>query len=257
MTDKFANISEGKSAFLALAFNAASRPDAEALAALSAQEGLLTPFAVTHIGQDAESWVELLTSGLAFDCRGLAPSGPPVTSGFRIPENEAALLGLAEAPAGEIIVIEPAPHLVEGRGLLPIVRALTGLAAELCKLPGVSGVYWRPAHCWMKPRYFAGVVQEWLKGGPFPGLGLTSLRHAEGGAMVSVGLDYLIGQELYFEARRGLAPAAVARIAVRLVNDLVASGPLQRPAQLRGPEGELIEVQPSADGRRLHVSVAP
>lgn len=107
----------------------------------------------------------------------------------------------------------------------------------------------------MAPKYFAGVVREWLKGGPFPGLGLTSLRHGEGGTMVSVGLDYLIGQELLFAPNRRLSPAALARIAVRLVNDLVSSGPLQRPATLRGPEGEWIEVVPTRDGRQLQVTV--
>lgn len=251
MTEKSTTISESQGAILALAFNSGQRPDAEALVDLSARDGKAMPFAVSHIGAGPDSWVELLTGGLSFDCRGLAPGY------YSVPEKGAALLGLAQVPVGEVITIEPASYLAEGRGLLPIVRALSGLAAELCRLPGVTGVYWRPAHCWMTPKYFSGVVGEWLKGGPFPGLGLTSLRHAEGGAMVSVGLDYLIGQELHFEPNRKLAPAAVARIAVRLVNELVGSGPLQRSAQLRGPEGELVEVQPSPDGRLLRVSVTP
>lgn len=251
MTENFATISEGPGAILALAFNSGQRPDAEALVDLAAQDGKTMPFAVTHIAAGSDNWVELLTGGLAFDCRCLAPEA------HTAPEKGATLLGLADVPAGEVITLEPAPHIAEGRGLMPIVRALAGLGAELCLLPGVTGVYWRPAHCWMTPKYFAGVISEWLKGGPFPGLGLTSLRHAEGGAMVSVGLDYLIGQELHFEPNRRLAPAAIARIAVRLVNDLVTSGPLQRPAQLRGPEGELVEVRPSPDGRQLQVSVTP
>lgn len=251
MTKNSATISESKGAILALAFNFGQRPDADALVDLAAHDGKTVPFAVTHIDTGPESWVELLTGGLAFDCRGLAPGG------HTAPEKGAALLGLADVPAGEVITLEPAPHLAEGRGLMPVVRALAGLGAELCQLEGVTGVYWRPAHCWMTPKYFAGVVGEWLKGGPFPGLGLTSLRHVEGGAMASVGLDYLIGQELHFESNRRIAPAAIARIAVRLVNDLVTSGPLQRPAQLRGPEGELVEVRPSLDGRQLQVSVTP
>lgn len=251
MTENSATISESQGAILALAFNSGQRPDAEALVDLSTRGGKAVPFAVTHIGAGRDSWVELLAGGLSFDCRGLAPGD------YSVPEKGAALLGLAEVPVGEVITLAPAPHLAEGRGLLPIVRALAGLGAELSHLTGANGVYWRPAHCWMTPKYFSGVVEEWLKGGPFPGLGLTSLRHAEGGAMVSVGLDYLIGQELHFEPNRRLAPAAVARIAVRLVNDLVASGPLQRPFQLHGPEGELVEVRPSPDRRLLRVSVTP
>ncbi len=132
---------------------------------------------------------------------------------------------------------------------------MAGLGVGLCQLPGIRGVYWRPAHCWMTVKYFVGVVEEWLKGGPFPALGLTSLRHASDGGMVSVGLDYLIGQELHFSPNRKLAPAAAARIAVRLVNDLVSAGPLLRTAHLRGPEGELIEVHPSVEGHELQVTV--
>lgn len=250
MTENNSIISEDKGAILALSFNSGQRPDAQALVALAAQGAAVMPFAVTHIAAEPDVWVELLTGGLPFDCRGLAPGR------CGVPENGAALLGLAEVPSGEVITLEPAPHLAEGRGLMPVVRALAGLATELCQLPGVTGVFWYPARCWMTPKYFIGVVQEWLKGGPFPGLGLTSLRHAEGGAMVSLGLDYLIGQELHFEPNRKVHPAAMARIAVRLVNDLVASGPLVRPAQLRGPEGELVEVQPAPDGRVLRITVA-
>lgn len=249
MTENSAKEFESASAVVALAFAPGKRPDAEAILALSGQDTLLTPFAVTHSQLTGDPWLELLTGGLAFDCRGLAPGR------FSLPSGEGALLGLAQVPDGEAITLEPAPHLAEGAGLLPIVRAMAGLAAQLSDLSGVTAVYWRPAKCWMAPKYFAGVVREWLKGGPFPGLGLTSLRHGEGGTMVSVGLDYLIGQELLFAPNRRLSPAALARIAVRLVNDLVSSGPLQRPATLRGPEGEWIEVVPTRDGRQLQVTV--
>lgn len=73
--------------------------------------------------------------------------------------------------------------------------------------------------------------------------------------MVSVGLDYLIGQELFFPANRKLAPAALVRIAVRLVNDLVTSGPLLRNAEWTGPEGELVAVEPIGSGNELRVTV--
>lgn len=250
MTENSAKEMESASAVVALAFAPGKRPDVEAILALSGQDGLLTPFAVTHAQIEGGPWLELLAGGLAFDCRGLAPGSAS------FPPGDAALLGLAKVPEGEAITLEPAPHLAEGAGLLPVVRAITGLAAQLSDLSGVTGVYWRPAKCWMAPKYFAGVIREWLKGGPFPGLGLTSLRFGEGGTMATVGLDFLIGQELHFASNRRLAPAAIARIAVRLVNDLVSSGPLQRPAELRGPEGELIEVVPSREGGHLRVTVS-
>lgn len=251
VTDNSAIDWESGSAILALAFAPGMRPDAHAISELSGREDLQSPFAVTHAQRTGNPWLELLTGGLAFDCRGLAPGD------FAFPSGDAALLGVAQVPDGEAITLEPAPHLAEGGGLLPVVRAMVGLGSQLCDLPGATGVYWRPAKCWMAPKYFVGVVRDWLNGGPFPGLGLTSLRHGEGGTMVSVGLDYLIGQELLFSPNRRLAPAALARVAVRLVNDLVSSGPLQRPAELRGPEGELIEAVPTSDGRQLRVSITP
>lgn len=249
VTENYTTSFEDEGAILAFAFAPGQRPDAEAIVALAARDGLIMPFAVSHIGIETDSWVELLSGGLTFDCRGLAPGS------FSQPATGAALLGLAEVPSGEVVTLEPAPHLAEGRGLLPVVRALVGVGTALCQLAEVNGVYWRPAHCWMTARYFAGVVEEWLKGGAFPALGLTSLRHAPDGGMISVGLDYLIGQELHFVPNRRLAPAAAARIAVRLVNDLVSTGPLLRLAHLRGPEGEWIEVQPSPEGRELRVTV--
>lgn len=249
MTENSAIDWESGSAILVLAFAPGERPDAATISRLSDRKGLSMPFAVTHSATEDDPWLELLTGGLAFDCRGLAPGA------FVFPTGEAALLGLARIPLGEAISLEPAPHLAEGRGLLPVVRAIAGLGTDLCELPGIQGVYWGPAKCWMAPKYFAGVVRDWLNGGPFPGLGLTSLWPGEGGAVASVGLDFLIGQELLFLPNSRLAPAALARIAVRLVNDLVSSGPLQRSAQLRGPEGELIEVEPAPDGKQLRVTI--
>lgn len=241
----------GESAILALAFAPGMRPGIDSLVALASKADLDLQFTISHIAEDDGNWAELLAGGLTFDCRGLAPGRAGVHPG------KAALLGLPDAPAGEVVTLEPSPHLAEGGGLLPVVRALAGLGAQLAGMPGVLGAYWRPAHCWMTPKYFRGVVQDWLKGGPFPALGLTSLQQARDGAMVSVGLDYLIGQELFFLPNRRLAPAAVARIAVRLVNDLLATGPLREPLELTGPEGERVAIKPILGGRQLQVTVAP
>lgn len=249
MTDENSNVGPGESAILALAYTPGMRPTVDALVALASLADLKVPFTVSHISEDAR-WMELLASGLTFDCQGLAPGKAAPHPG------KAALLALPDDPVGEVIALEPAPHLAEGGGLLPVVRVLAGLGAQLASMPGILGVYWRPAHCWINPKYFIGVIHEWLRGGAFPALGLTSLQRARDGAIVSVGLDYLIGQELFFPPNRRLAPAAIARIAVRLVNDLVATGALQQPLDLTGPEGERVNVQPILGGRQLQVTVA-
>lgn len=241
----------GESAILALAYAPGMRPAIDALVGLASRPGLDHQFTISHIAAEDCAWAELLAGGLTFDCRGLAPGRAGLHPGT------GTLLGLADAPVGEIVTLEPAPHLAEAGGLLPVVRALAGIGAQLATLPGILGVYWHPAHCWMNPKYFTGVVREWLGGGPFPALGLTSLQQARDGAMVSVGLAYLTGQELFFPPNRRLAPAAIARIAVRLVNDLLATGPLREPLDLTGPEGERVAIKPILGGRHLQVLVTP
>lgn len=234
---------------LSLIFSEGQRPDLDAIAALAAAPGSPTPFAISHIPDARHNWVELLASGLTFDLHGLAP-GP--ASAYPQP---GALLGLAEAPVGEALALQPAPHLADGPGMLPAVRALTGIGCRLAGLPGVLAMHWRPADCWMTVKYFCGVVAEWLDGGAFPALGLTSLRREPDGAMTSVGLDYFTGQELRFEPDRRLPPAVIAKAAVRLVHSLVENGPLRARTEFGGPEGIVLVVEPVRQGRLLRVTV--
>ncbi|MFM5950254.1 MAG: hypothetical protein ACKOPM_13675 [Novosphingobium sp.] len=203
---------------------------------------------MSHISPD-ESWAELLAAGLSFDCRGLAPGNSEL-----VPAN-GAMLGLHEVPDGEAITLQPAPHLAEGRGMLPIVRVMAGLGTQLATLRGLLAVHWVPARCWMTPKYFCGVIETWLDGGVFPSLGLTSLQRENDGAIVTAGLDYLIGQELRFEPDRRLVPAAAARVAARLTNELVDSGPLQREIEFAGPDGELLKAEPVRQGRQIRLTL--
>lgn len=175
---------------------------------------LSVPFALSHVPVGNENWVELLAAGLTCDCHGLAPVGGATHPG------DGAPLGLDEPPAGEVVTLQPAPHLAEGAGLFPVVRILTGPGAQLARLPGLLAVYWYPSRRWMAPKYFCGVIEAWLAGGPFPPLGLTSLRRECDGVRVSAGLDFLIALELHFQPDRRLVPAAAAKIAVRLIDDL-------------------------------------
>lgn len=165
------------------------------------------------------------------------------------------MLGMQEVPEGEVVTLQPSPHLVEARGMLPIVRVLAGLGTQLATLPGVLAVHWVPAQCWMTPKYFCGVIESWLDGGAFPSLGLTSLQRENDGAIVSAGLDYLIGQELRFEPDRKLVPAAAARIAARLTNELVGTGPLQREIEFTGPDGEVLKAEPVRQGRQIRLTL--
>lgn len=243
------NAGDGNAAVLSLVFAPGQRPTLDHLADLALRDSAVQRFAISHIPSETAAWAELLAAGLTFDCRGLEPGDPAQHPG------RGALLGLHDIPPGEAISLEPAPHLAEAPGMLPIVKVLAGVGAELAQLPGLTGAYWQPAKCWMAPKYFRGVVAEWLGGGAFPALGLTSLQRESDGAMVSAGLGFLIGQELRFEADRRLVPAAVARIAMRLIHELIETGPLGSTAELLGPEGERLLVEPIRAGQQLRVKV--
>lgn len=240
---------EGEEPILSLIFAPGKRPRADLVEAAGLPGESAGSFAISHRPDEGEGWVELLSLGLTFDCSGLepAPSQPMPLGG--------ALLGLDAVPSGEVLTLAPGPHIAKGRGLLPVVRILAAVGARLATLEGLRAVCWQPAECWMEAAYFRRVVGDWLSGGPFPALGLTSLRRESSGAMVSVGLGLLIGQELRFEAERALSAGAVARISVRLIHELVISGPLNSPHVFDGPDGERLLAVPVADGEQLRVII--
>lgn len=234
-------------AVLSLIFAKGQRPDCAAVAALASTGS--ARFAVSHGADGHAGWLELLVMGLALDCHGLAPSPPGQ------PPLAGPVLGLADMPDGEAVTLQPGPHLADAGALVPVVRALALLGLELSALPGLLAVCWNPAASWMAPAYFRKVTGDWLAGGPFPALGLTSLRRSGNGAMDSQGLAFFTGQEITIPAASGLSPSDQARIAVRLINDLVEREPLVEPEQFKGPGGEVVVVAPITAERRLRVMV--
>jgi len=238
-----------REAVLSLIFAKGQRPDANAIAALQGQGADGLAFSISHRPSHEQGWLELLARGMTFDCHGLAP-GPAASRPL-----SGTLLGLDRAPAGEALTLAPGPHLAAGRGLLPVVRVLAGLGAVLAGQEGVTAVCWAPAASCMAPDYFRKVVFDWLDGGAFPALGLTTLKRERNGAMVSQGLELLIGQELRFEPDSTLEPAQIARIAVRMIHQLVEHGPLGEASDFTGPDGESLLAVPVRDGTQLRVMV--
>ena len=240
------------SSVLSLVFAEGQRPDITALAALaeaSLQRAPVSRFLISHRPMPSEGWAELLASGLTYDCAGLNPA-PPAFSPVG-----GALLGLEQQPVGEAISLSPGPHLAEAMGMLPVVRVLAGLGAQLASLPGAAAVCWNPARCWMPVAYFCKVVDNWLANGPFPALGLTSLERDGDGSIISVGLALLIGQELRFSPDAKLVPADIARIAVRLIHALIETGPLAAQHSFLGPDRETLLVTPNPLGTLLEVTI--
>lgn len=242
---------------VSLLFSPGDRPGATAIRMLA--RGANADFSVSLDPQGADSgsadganvrWLELLVSGLTFDLTGLA-GGDPAEMPAR-----AHLYGIApsalEGPL-EAITLMPGPHLAGGGSMLPVVRMLAWLAANLAKLPGTRAVVWHSARCWSGPQHFRDVVLRWIEGGVFPGFGLAAITPMTDGGLQTEGLALFTGQELRIEPDTAMDRAAAAKIALRLLHLLVESGRVNGMERVTGPAGEKLRLEPSANGRFVRV----
>ncbi|HVR91750.1 MAG TPA: hypothetical protein VHG29_11770 [Novosphingobium sp.] len=237
---------------MSLLFAAGTRPradDLERLAATQLGDGI--SFTISHRPEPGAGWLELLAQGLTFDCTGLIPADPaPMPPAEQFYGIDPAL---AEQELG-VIALGPGPHLAAGARLVPLVRTIVGLGARLTALPGITAICWHPARSWIEPAYFARTVGEWLRGGAFPALGLTALKRSADGTLSSTGLGFLIGQEIELTVPGDASSADAARLAVRIIHDLVAGGPLTVPDRLTGPAGEVLDAVPGRDLSVLRIA---
>lgn len=230
---------------LSLLFDAGHRPGIDNFVQLAETPMKQPGFGIAHLPKADQGWVELLAMGLTFDCTGLSPqAGAELVRArqlFGLPQT------IEHAPL-EAIVVNPGPHLADGARLMPVVRGLVGLGAQLASLEGVKAICWNPAQSWMEPGYFRRIVDDWLHGGAFPALGLTTLENRPDGSMISNGLAFLTGQELFLVPKAGATAAETAKLAVRVIDELVYAGPLLESAQYVGPNGEELRAEPEAGG---------
>jgi hypothetical protein len=225
------------------------RPTAAAIAECAAASGATVAFSISHQPPQHPYWLELLALGLTFDLRGLAPGMAAQVSApghaFGLPRDEASRL--------EAVVLRPGPHLVAAGALLPIVRTMAALGCELAGLPGLRGIGWEPAGTIMAPDYYRRTIASWLEGGAFPALGLAALSRMPDGGMRSIGLGFLLGHEVELVPLPGESPADTARLAVRVIHDLVQNGSYT-PGDHEGPGGEALHCQFNADVTVLRLS---
>lgn len=228
-----------------LLFAAGERPCVDDIQRLSRSGG---QFAVTLECSDTgepDQWAELLANGLTFDMSGLAPR-----RACRPQEDASHLYGYEgdfDPAACEGVMLAPGPHLVSGGPMVPVLRCLAWLAAELAALSGVRGIGWPPAASICEPSYFREAVTRWLGGGAFPGFGLTSLESQADGALRSRGLALFTGQELVLDADLALDKSQGAKIALRLLHWLVENGRITETMSLTGPSGDTLILEPHDD----------
>lgn len=196
------------------------RPDVDAVLRTAARPAESTGFMVSYLPEPDEGWLELLAMGLTYDISGLAPLA---AAGSSTPEH---FYGIDAACAGqplEAVRLVPGEHISSSRMMMPVLRILAGLGAELARLPGLQAVGWETARSWMAPAYFMSAVRAWLAGGAFPALGLTSIRRKDDGAMASVGLALFTGLEIELAPLAGEAPQDAAKLFARSIHQLVQS----------------------------------
>ncbi|TRD09965.1 hypothetical protein FGU71_13250 [Erythrobacter insulae] len=206
----------------------------------------------TPADKDQSVWVELLRDALTFDLLGLAPGPMPILPAieyrydFDQSPNSLRLEGLH---------LLPGKHLAGGANSIPVMRAMIGLACDFIHhFSELVAVAWAPAKSVIGRRYFESVGSAWLDGGAFPALGLTSFRSTVDGALQTVGLEFWIGQELRIEPPLSNNKVEATRLGVRLVNQLVLIGGLDKSERLTAPDGSRLIMGPSRNGKFVRVA---
>lgn len=206
---------------LTLHFAPGMRPDVDALLRTAARQAESTAFMVSFLPEPDEGWLEVIAMGLSYDISGLAPLDPAPSL---MPDHRYGLDAESAGLPTEAVRIVPGEHISSARMMLPVLRVLAGLGAEFARLPGLRAVGWETSGSWMAPAYYMSAVRAWLSGGAFPALGLTSLRRAANGTMTSEGLSLFVGFELELAPIAGEPPQETAKLAARLIHQLVHSG---------------------------------
>lgn len=209
---------------LSLHFARGMRPNVDAILRLAARTADSTAFSVSLMPEPDEGWLELLAMGLTFDLHGLEPFKPekidPGHHCFGLAQNE-----YVEGP--DALRLSPGPHLSGSATMLPVLRVLAGLGAELAKLPGLMAIGWVTAGTRMAPSYFMSSVRAWLSGGAFPALGLTGITVREDGGIESEGFALFSGHEVVIEPIPGESIADRAKLAARAMHHIVHAGASQ------------------------------
>ncbi|MBF9150252.1 hypothetical protein [Novosphingobium jiangmenense] len=196
---------------------------------------------VSHAPEKSEGWAEVLGNGLTFDLRGLREGNPASAPDIR----SAVGLGLQDVAGKHWLTLAPGPHLAGADRLLPVIRIAAMLLNELSKVGPALAISWIPAHLVIKPDLFARAIGPWLEGGPFPAPAFVAMHRESDGSLRTEGLNFLMGQEFLLLPAHPASAPELARIAMRLVDWLVAHGPVVQPSQavLAGSGTVLLEVE--------------
>lgn len=203
-------------------------------------------------GVEKPVWLELLREGLAFDLVGLDPGDPARLPEFKHRFDTGEVPQLANF---EGLSLSPGHHLAGGERTMPVAKGLIGLARDLVhSFEDLEAIIWPASKALIGQRYFESTTTAWLDGGPFPALGLIAFEETHDGALQSVGLDFWIGQELLIEPPLSSEKVAATRLGVRLVNQLVLVGGVERVERVIGPDGSRLMLRTSKNKHFVRVT---
>lgn len=243
---------------LILFFRNEERPDAQAIRAAMAQ--LPGP----EISHDPETqhglpadWLEILIDGLTFDLVGLSDGSDSPAGNSVSP----ALQHYLDCDASDLsgtrhIKLVPGPHLTSARLPLPVARSMMRLGMMLGEhLPGLIAFGWPPSGAVTGRSTFLQMTENWIKGGPFPALGLVTYQIASDGTLESRGLSLFSGQELRLSPALVAQGAGAMRLAVRIAHDIAGQGTLEEKRHFSGPDGMELMATPDSSGRWIEVGL--
>ena len=227
-----------------LLFAAGRRPDKgrvrQAVGGMSSVSNSLEP-------ADGAGWLELHSDGLVFDLSGLSPAAQDAAG---LSANDLSRASPPASPAVEAMALRAAHTVARGATMAPVLQAQALLAAGLAdKLPDCCGVVWRPSARAFDPARLADAVRAWNDGGSFPAELYIALRDEPDGGMVTRGLQIFTGQELRLEPDIAADRSEAEGIALRLAGQLVAMGKLDERQEVALPDGRVLRLEPSPNGR--------
>ena len=201
---------------------------------------------------DSTAWVELLRDGLLFDLEGLSPSQPLTVP---IAEHRFDFGASKSLIMYDALRLIPGANLGGGEHTMPVMRCLISLARDLAyEFEDIAAFVWPPASSVISREFFESTATAWLAGGAFPALGLTSFEETMDCALQSVGLEYLIGQELRIEAPLSNDRVEATRLGIRLINQLIMVGGIEKSERLAAPDGSRLIMRLSRNDKFVRVS---
>jgi hypothetical protein len=231
---------------LSFAFPPGERPDVATLRGVLA--ACQASAEVVRADEQAGT-AEIVASGLVFELDGLAPA---VALAATDPGDRYGFADDAAPASLEAVRFYPGHHLSGGLGLAPVVRALLALAGELAGSMPVRAIHWHPAGTAIDPGAFSRTTLAWLAGGAFPALGLTALSSLADGSVASRGLAHFVGQELTLRGEADRDASQSVRLAAKVVDRIVQTGPLTTLTQWRIDDA-LLSAEPAREAKRILV----